>query len=284
MGNGDYPQVEGKLAGGFAGAMQSGKVDNKTSPEAFAVYGLEKVKGESRAGGFAGKVDAGATAASDGLSLLNGILKLNITNLVDVLQVYIPNIQSAGVKSAPQGFTVEATDTDSYAGGYIGYGGGVQIKDSDVTSLKHTKVEPPSDSLESTDGKSYFSGNSKYAVKGGKYAGGYAGCVNIDSAAAVGGGLNLLDNIQLNSILEVLNVVCSTITRSDVNGCVGGYSVLADGSDANNKNLGKAGGFIGEMSGTIIKDSDANLFAYIIGREQPEAMLELWNPEMLRLC
>ena len=278
MGNGDYPQVEGKLAGGFAGAMQSGKVDNKTSPEAFAVYGLEKVKGESHAGGFAGKVDAGATAASDGLSLLNGILKLNITNLVDVLQVYIPNIQSAGVKSAPQGFTVEATDTDSYAGGYIGYGGGVQIKDSDVTSLKHTKVEPPSDSLESTDGKSYFSGNSKYAVKGGKYAGGYAGCVNIDSAAAVGGGLNLLDNIQLNSILKVLNVVCSTITRSDVNGCVGGYSVLADGSDANNKNLGKAGGFIGEMSGTIIKDSDANLFAYIIGREAAGGYVGIMEP------
>ena len=40
---------------------------------------------------------------------------------------------------------------------------------------------------------------------------------------------------------------------SDVNGCVGGYSVLADGSDKNNQNLGKAGGFIGEMSGTIIK-------------------------------
>ena len=154
MGNGDYPQVEGKLAGGFAGAMQSGKVDNKTSPEAFAVFGLEKVKGESHAGGFAGKVDAGATAASDGLTLLNGILNLNIGQLSsDVLQVYIPNIQSAGVKSAPQGFTVEATDTDSYAGGYIGYGGGVQIKDSDVTSLKHTKVTPPGDSLESSDGR-----------------------------------------------------------------------------------------------------------------------------------
>ena len=131
--------MEGQLAGGYAGAMQSGQVDNSTSPEAYAVYGLKKVKGESHAGGFAGKIDAGAAASSDGLNLLGGILNLDISQLLQVLNVYIPMIQSAGVKSAEHGFTVEATDTDSSAGGYLGYGGGVQIKDSDVTSLKHTR-------------------------------------------------------------------------------------------------------------------------------------------------
>ena len=272
------PQVEGQLAGGYAGAMQSGKVDNSTSAEAYAVYELEQVKGESHAGGFAGKVDAGATASSDGLNLLGGILNLDIGQLLNVLQVYIPIIQSAGVKSAENGFTVEATDKDSYAGGYLGYGGGVQIKDSDVTSLKHTKVTPPGDSLESADGESYFTGESQYAVKGGKYAGGYAGCVDIDSAAAVGGGLKLLGNIQLTNLLEALNVVASTIENSDVTGCVGGYSVLADGSDDNNTKLGKAGGFIGEMSGTIIKNSDANLFAYVIGREAAGGYAGLMEP------
>ena len=272
------PQVEGQLAGGYAGAMQSGKVDNSKSAEAYAVYGLEQVKGESHAGGFAGKVDAGATASSDGLNLLGGILNLDIGQLLNVLQVYIPIIQSAGVKSAEAGFMVEATDTDSYAGGYLGYGGGVQIKDSNVTSLKHTKVTPPGDSLESANGDSYFTGASQYAVKGGKYAGGYAGCVDIDSAAAVGGGLNLLGNIQLTNLLEALNVVASTIENSDVTGCVGGYSVLADGSDDKNTKLGKAGGFIGEMSGTIIKNSDANLFAYVIGREAAGGYAGLMEP------
>lgn len=213
--NEDGPQVEGQLAGGYAGAMQSGKVDNSTSAEAYAVYGLEQVKGESHAGGFAGKVDAGATASSDGLNLLGGILKLDIGQLINVLEVYIPIIQSAGVKSAETGFTVEATDKDSYAGGYLGYGGGVQIKDSDVTSLKHTKVTPPGDSLESANGESYFGKDSQYAVKGGKYAGGYAGCVDIDSAAAVGGGLKLLGNIQLTNLLKALDVVVSTIENSD---------------------------------------------------------------------
>ena len=272
------PQVEGQLAGGYAGAMQSGKVDNSTSAEAYAVYELEQVKGESHAGGFAGKVDAGATASSDGLNLLGGILNLDIGQLLNVLQVYIPIIQSAGVKSAKTGFTVEATDTDSYAGGYLGYGGGVQIKDSDVTSLKHTKVTPPGDSLESANGESYFGKDSQYAVKGGKYAGGYAGCVDIDSAAAVGGGLKLLENIKLTNLLEALNVVASTIENSDVTGCVGGYSVLADGNDDKNNNLGKAGGFIGEMSGTIIKNSDANLFAYVIGREAAGGYAGLMEP------
>ena len=272
------PQVEGQLAGGYAGAMQSGKVDNSTSAEAYAVYELEQVKGESHAGGFAGKVDAGATASSDGLNLLGGILNLDIGQLLNVLQVYIPIIQSAGVKSAKTGFTVEATDTDSYAGGYLGYGGGVQIKDSDVTSLKHTKVTPPGDSLESANGESYFGKDSQYAVKGGKYAGGYAGCVDIDSAAAVGGGLKLLGHIQLTNLLEALDVVASTIENSDVTGCVGGYSVLADGSDDKNTKLGKAGGFIGEMSGTIIKNSDANLFAYVIGREAAGGYAGLMEP------
>ena len=272
------PQVEGQLAGGYAGAMQSGKVDNSTSAEAYAVYELEQVKGESHAGGFAGKVDAGATASSDGLNLLGGILNLDIGQLLNVLQVYIPIIQSAGVKSAKTGFTVDATDTDSYAGGYLGYGGGVQIKDSDVTSLKHTKVTPPGDSLESANGESYFGKDSQYAVKGGKYAGGYAGCVDIDSAAAVGGGLKLLGHIQLTNLLEALDVVASTIENSDVTGCVGGYSVLADGSDDKNTKLGKAGGFIGEMSGTIIKNSDANLFAYVIGREAAGGYAGLMEP------
>ncbi len=74
--------------------------------------------------------------------------------------------------------------------------------------------------------------------------------MDIDSAAAVGGGLKLLGNIELTNLLKALDVVASTIENSDVNGCVGGYSVLADGRDDKNQKLGKAGGFIGEMSGT----------------------------------
>lgn len=277
--NDEKPQVQAQLAGGFVGAMQSGTVDNSSqTDDFFAVYGLEQVKGESHAGGFAGKADAGATASSDGLNLLSGILKLDINDLLSVLNVYIPIIKSAGVKSAKKGFTVEATDKDSSAGGFIGYGSGVQISTSDVTSLRHTKVTPPNDSLESTDGSSYFGKNSSYAVKGGKYAGGYIGCVDIDSAAAVGGGLKLLGNIQVSNVLKALDTVASTIEDSNVNGCVGGFSVLADGTDKSDNLVGKAGGFAGEMAGTIIKRSNVNNFSYIIGREMAGGYAGVMEP------
>lgn len=277
--NAEKPQVDGQFAGGFVGAMQSGTVDNSTGADAYAVYGLECVKGQFHAGGFAGRTDAGATASSDGLKLLDGILTLDIGNLLSVLNVYVPIIRSAGVKSAEKGFAVEATDKDSSAGGFIGSGSGVQITSSDVTSLKHTKVTPPPDSLEAADGSSYFSQNSAYAVKGGKYAGGYIGCVDIDSAAAVGGGLKLLgSNIELTNVLEVLETVGSTIEESDVSGCVGGFSVLANGTDSDANVIGKAGGFAGEMSGAIIRKSYVENFAYIIGQEMAGGYVGLMEP------
>jgi len=277
--NEENPQVEAQLAGGFAGAMQSGKVDNSTSQELYAVYGLESVKGQSYAGGFGGKVDAGAAASSDGLKLLDGVLSLDINNLLGVLNVYVPVIKSAGVKSSEKGFVVEATDKDSSAGGYIGYGSGVQIDHSDVVSLKHTKVMPPSDSLESVDGSSYFDlGQSSYAVRGGRYAGGYIGCVDIDSAAAVGGGLKLLKGISIENVLSALDAVPSVIEDSNVRGCVGGFSVLADGTDKDGNVIGKAGGFAGEMSGTIIRRSDVENFAYIIGQEMAGGYAGIMEP------
>lgn len=157
----------------------------------------------------------------------------------------------------------------------------MQIKDSDVTSLKHTKVTPPGDSLESANGDSYFGTNSQYAVKGGKYAGGYAGCVDIDSAAAVGGGLKLLGNIELTNLLKALDVVASTIENSDVNGCVGGYSVLADGRDDKNQKLGKQVD-LSEKCPVPSSKTVMRIYSTILSdARQPEVMPVSWNREML---
>lgn len=276
--NGENPQVKGVYAGGFFGYMQSGQVENSES-KPYGVSGLEKVSGEAYAGGFAGKADAGSTASSDGLKLLGGILDLNIGALLNVLEVYVPTLTWAGVESVPKGFTVSASDPDGSAGGYMGRGSGVQIKNSDVTSLKHTKVTPPSDSLESDEGSSYFGTDSSYAVTGGNYAGGYIGCADIGSAAKAGGGLGLLgDSIRLDDVLSALDVTATKIENSHVTGCAGGYSVLADGTDADGKVIGKAGGYAGESSGAQIKNSDAVNFAYIIGREEAGGFAGLLEP------
>lgn len=273
--------VTADVAGGFAADFQSGTVDNSSRGENdyYAVYNLDSVNGQSYAGGFGGNVYSGALAdAGKGISVLGNIngLNINIGELLNLVNAYVPIIKYAGVKS-DNGFTVSANkfksdDTNSgSAGGFIGYGSGVQVSHCDVTNLKHTKVTPPKD-LEGEDSSNYFGQDSTYAVTGARYAGGYIGYMNIGSAASVGKGLSVLGkSIGINNVLDALNVVVSTIEHSNVTGDVGGFAVKATwentASDASaNDVLGDAGGFAGKISGGHIQDSNANNFSYIIGQ------------------
>ena len=273
--------VTADVAGGFTADFQSGTVDNSSRGENdyYAVYNLDSVNGQSYAGGFGGNVYSGALAdAAKGISVLGNIngLNINIGELLNLVNAYVPIIKYAGVKS-DNGFTVSANkiksdDTNSgSAGGFIGYGSGVQVSHCDVTNLKHTKVTPPKD-LESNDGSSYFSQESTYAVTGARYAGGYIGYMNIGSAASVGKGLSVLGTaIGLKDVLDALNVVVSTIEHSDVTGGPGGFAVKASmkntASDASDNDvLGDAGGFVGKISGGHIQNSNSYNFSYIIGQ------------------
>ncbi len=170
--------------------------------------------------------------AGGGISILGGItgLNINVGDLLNLINAYIPYVQYAGVKS-DNGFTVTANkiksdDTNSgSAGGFIGYGSGVQVSHCDVTNLKHTKVTPPKD-LEGEDSSNYFGQDSTYAVTGARYAGGYIGYMDIGSAASVGKGLSILGkSIGINNVLDALNVVVSTIEHSNVTGNVRGLAV-----------------------------------------------------------
>lgn len=217
--------------------------------------------------------------AGGGISILGGIkgLNINVGDLLNLINAYIPYVQYAGVKS-DNGFNVTANKTkseDSHsgsAGGFIGYGSGVQVSYCDVTNLKHTTVKEPKD-LEADEAPTYYDENeSTYAVTGARYAGGYIGYMDIGSAASVGKGLSVLGNsIEINHVLDALNVVVSTIEHSNVTGNVGGFAVKATwkntASDASaNDILGDAGGFAGKISGGHIQDSNANNFSYIIGQ------------------
>ena len=279
----DKGGVAADTAGGFAGNFQSGTVNNHGAGEGnyYSVYNLDHVNGQSYAGGFGGNVYSGALAdAGGGISILGGIkgLDINVGDLLNLINAYIPYVQYAGVKS-DNGFTVTAnkTKTDDSnsgsAGGFIGYGSGVQVSYCDVTSLKHTSVTEPEKGLEDTDSSNYFNdAKSQYAVTGARYAGGYIGYMDIGSAASVGKGLSVLGtSIGINNVLDALNVVVSTIEHSNVTGNVGGFAVKASwkntASDASENNvLGDAGGFAGKISGGHIQDSNANNFSYIIGQ------------------
>ena len=279
----DGGSVTADVAGGFTADFQSGVVNNfeRGANDYYAVYNLAAVNGQSYAGGFGGNVYSGALAdAGKGISILGNLngLNINIGEFVNLINAYIPYIQYAGVKS-DNGFTVTANkmkSEDSHsgsAGGFIGYGSGVQVSYCDVTNLKHTSVTEPEKGLEDTDGSTYFNDvKSQYAVTGARYAGGYIGYMDIGSAASVGKGLSILGKtIGINNVLDALNVVVSTIEHSNVTGSVGGFAVKASwkntASDASeNDILGDAGGFAGKISGGHIQDSNANNFSYIIGQ------------------
>lgn len=266
----EVAQVRAAYVGGFIGEMQSGYINNKELGNPYAVSNIFNVQGTYYAGGFGGKIYSGGLATAGDLSILNGLLNINASELLSVLNVYIPIIHSAGVSSP--GLIVEVTSTNKddsnsgSAGGYVGYGSGLKISNSHVDQLRHTTVKAPSD-LNSSDGSSYFSNESKYAVKGLRYAGGYVGKLDIGSSAALGSGLGALgDILGLNDITQALDVVASQIEHSNVSGAVGGYSVLAnfkDGSDLQ----GHAGGYAGTIDGSSLQDCNAYNFEYIIGQE-----------------
>ena len=273
--------VSADIAGGFAGNFQSGKVNNQGLGDGkyYSVYNLDHVNGQTYAGGFGGNVYSGALADSGkGISILGGItgVHIEVADLVNLINVYVPTIEYAGVKS-DEGFTVTANkiksdDTNSgSAGGFIGYGSGVQVSHCDVTNLKYTEVKAP-DNLEIDKAPTYFDNNSTYAVTGARYAGGYIGYMDIGSAASVGKGLSILGtSIDLNNVLDALNVVVSTIEYSNVTGGLGGFAVKASwkniASDASADDvLGDAGGFVGKISGGHIQNSNSNNFSYIIGQ------------------
>ncbi|WP_238548391.1 cell surface protein [Bifidobacterium biavatii] len=316
--NGGY--VTGDVAGGFAGSLESGKINVFTSDELkeddtlaelqtkvkaspWAVINIDHVTGGAYAGGFGGKVVSGAlaTAGKGGISLLGKLGTVDIASLLSLVSGYVPFVLYAGVKSdldtfkaasakpdavdknGDYGFTVSAkrlagdgtTDLNAgSAGGFIGYGSGVQVSTSSVTQLRRTTVKAPKN-LETTDAdainKTYLGEGSTYAVDSARYAGGYIGKMDIGSTAAVGEGLDLLGGaVDVSQLLSVFNVVVSTIEHSDVTGGIGGYSVRSSTADHKNGNdsdpLGMAGGFVGDIEGGHIQDSNAHEFVYIFGQ------------------
>lgn len=273
----DNPEAEAAaMAGGFVGEMQSGTVDNQANAEegakGTAVENLLRVEGLRHAGGFGGLVKAGSVAevAKDSAILTKVV---ETSDLLSVINAFVPVIHHASVRSVKDGFTVQVTGSDENdntsdstagsAGGFAGYACGVQVSSSDVNCLSNTEVTEPTD-LQAVDGSSYFGEESAYAVKAYRYAGGYFGKLDIGSTAAIGGSSILSKLIKLGDAVSALNVVVSIVEHSDVHGALGGFNILAANAAGV---VGKAGGFAGNMLGSQIQDSNVYNFAHIIGRE-----------------
>lgn len=281
-----FENAEG-YAGGFVGEMQSGHVDNSAnavdSGKGTAVENLLKVEGLRYAGGFGGLVKAGAVAEIGAKSSI--LTKLvDLTGLLSLVNAFVPVISNASVNSVEKGFTVTVTGTlekDSTndadagsAGGFIGCGTGVQISNSDVHKLRHTRISEPKN-LQQEDGSSYYGNDSAYAVSGYRYAGGYIGKAAMGSTAAIGGASVLDKVLSASNLLSALTVVASIIDSSDVYGAIGGFHVLATDGDGD---TGRAGGYAGELLGVQIQNSNSYNFAHIIGRESAGGYVGTMEP------
>ena len=274
-------------AGGYVGEMQSGRVDNEKnangSGKGTAVENLLKVEGLRYAGGFGGLVKAGAVAEiGKDSSILTKVVDL--TDLLSLVNAFVPVIRHASVRSVETGLTVNNTgtlekdstnDTDAgSAGGFIGCGTGVQISFSDVDKLKHTAVSEPVN-LQQEDGSTYYGSDSTYAVNGYRYAGGYIGKAAMGSTAAIGGASVLDKVLSATNLLSALTVVASVIEASNVYGAGGGFNVLATDGDGD---TGKAGGYAGYLLGVQIQNSNSYNFAHIIGRESAGGYVGTMEP------
>ena len=254
--NGSDPQVSADMAGGFVGDGQAVDInygnnnsgfkadtnseDGTTEGEAGAIAttnitGLSYIKGTSYAGGFAGRMMPGDVAQTGSIKLL-GLLDVN--QLLSVMDVAYPRISDSSIEGDSLVVTASGKNDDvalGDAGGYIGNGKAVMVKNSDVTNVK--EVTAP------------------------YHAGGYIGIMRSGSAAEAGDATGELLNSVLGKILSlkelasVLQAASSKITNCKVAGTADGLTVTADSGFENAE--GYAGGFVGEMQSGHV-DNSAN--------------------------
>ena len=261
------PQVTANSAGGFIGEMYSGSLNNSTLNIPYvvdqgdsdarvgkptdAVRYITSVKGISYAGGFAGKIVSGSLVDAAGGIGVAGI-KVNLSEVLSVLEVYIPEVTSAGVFSA-SGLRVEATQTSGTdadagsAGGYAGLIRGARITESSVSGLA-TKAD-----IENREDNTPLDGD--WAVIAPKTAGGYAGQIDIGYVAKAGSGVEITGVLQVAGLLNAISVVESRLNLCDVAGMPGGFNVKSTN--------GSAGGYAGEINGSWLNGCDTDNYEYI---------------------
>ena len=238
----------GGAAGGYVGSMLTGTITNGLA------HDTKLVKGLRCAGGFAGEMINGGAANLGGTSILG--LKLELGQMLKVLNVFVPVIKQSSVEGYQSGLNVQSTGVNDdkellgYAGGYVGKLIGGQIWGDDTLRCKVTK-------LRRVDGKSYV--------------GGFVGSSKPGSVATVdpvrGEGLFLTKLLEKlldtpTDLINVLNATVATIRYADVEAW-NDWGVIVNGAyDGGGKNTSyakAAGGFAGMLEGTVLGKKDESL-------------------------
>ena len=240
---------EGGDAGGYVGLMRSGVITNGQA------YDAKIVRAMRSAGGYAGSMQTGGAANFGTVSLFNGNINLNLGELVDVAEVFVPTVRTGSVRGWQSGLTVTAFGTDyvhkcGYAGGYVGSAYGAQIWGDRM--------------FDDNSGNGCNVSNLRF-VRGNNAAGGYAGLTTAASAANVNtNASNGLVQGLLNAVVSepgdlahVLQATVTTIRQAQVDPDNADFGFVVEGTGSTPPRY--AGGFAGILEATIVGEEIGDL-------------------------
>ena len=249
-------------AGGYVGCMNSGTLTNCMA------YDAKLVSAMHSAGGFAGQMKTGGTVELGTVNILG--LNLNVGQLVNIAQLFVPAVRNSSVHGYQSGLTVQATGLPKnhcgYSGGYVGsaYGAQIQLDGAD---------ELPTDTQWVSTGKyaapvASCNATNLRRVTGHIAVGGYVG---LASAGSVAGVNTNASNGLLQGILEhlisapgdlvkVLQATATTIHAATVSAADDTWGFVVDGAYKDGdavKYAAYAGGFAGSLEASAVGEKDS---------------------------
>lgn len=196
-------------AGGYAGHLLGTQFQDCNS------YNFYHIIGRESAGGYVGTMEPGNVAnVVGGTEILGGLVKAN-SDLLTVLQSFVPVVRNSETTCVPCGGVVRADAEGSdgiyrgLAGGYVGYNYGGQISGNDDRKWRG----------EDYTGEQRVCGAVRIrSVYGTEYSGGYTGLMQCANVADTGNLSVLFGAIKLSNPLSVLQAVYPTETNTAVYG------------------------------------------------------------------
>ena len=255
-------QLYGGDAGGYVGCMNSGTLTNCMAYDAKLVSALNS------AGGFAGQMKTGGAVELGTVSILG--LKLNLGQLLNIAQLFVPAVRNSSVQGYTSGLTVQATGSAAnacgYSGGYVGsaYGAQIQLNGSDKLPtadqwVATAKYAAPTDSCNAANLR---------RITGRSAVGGYVGLASAGSVADVNtnasNGLlqGILDHLisTPGDLATVLQATATTIHAATVSAADSKWGFVVDGTYKEGDSIkyaAYAGGFAGSLEASAVGEKDS---------------------------
>ena len=249
-------------AGGYVGCMNSGTLTNCMAYDAKLVSALHS------AGGFAGQMKTGGAAQLGTVSILG--LNLNLDQLLNIAQLFVPAVRNSSVQGYKSGLTVQAIGLPEnhcgYSGGFVGSAYGAQIQ------LDGEEELPTTDQWSSTDKYAAPVASCNAAnlrrVTGRIAVGGYVGLASAGSVAGVNtnasNGLlqGILDHLIATpgDLATVLKATATTIHAATVSAADKEWGFVVDGAYKDGgtvKYAAYAGGFAGSLEASAVGEKDS---------------------------